>query len=441
MKNTDRQTNRFQIHACTDLSQSYIFVSYSHKDTDLVADLLRLMQENHFRFWYDEGIESGSHWDDVLYDRITGCSQFVCFFSHNAVESEHVKNEVHLARKYGKQILPVFLDDVTLRGGLELALDRQQSLTVSNYTSEEFRRQFCRALDRHALEKIVAASDSVSRELESRYRIASQIGSGFSGNVYLADNLHTGGKVVIKHVSLDESYTGDAIRSAYQNECIALSGQASCHAPIVLDFLSDEHNIFLVETFVKGTSLHKLKDLTDLQIVDIFRKTARVLQQFHDAGIVHCDVKPEHILVHGDEVFLVDFGACHIDGRCNDNHTIGTLHYAAPEQFGSPMNDASPCTVDARSDIFALGKSLLFVLAANHGILDIKDMSKTTVLNPDVTFYAKKNTYEVDADRYREEIHPLLQAVIDKMTAQRPDKRFSSMAEVDQCLAVFEGIL
>ena len=192
---------------------------------------------------------------------------------------------------------------------------------------------------------------------------------------------------------------------------------------------------------MKGTSLHKLEGLTDLQIVEIFRKTARILQQFHDAGIVHCDVKPEHILVWEEDVFLVDFGACHIDGRCSDNHTIGTLHYAAPEQFRSPMNENSPCTIDARCDIFALGKSLLFMLAANHGILEIKDMSKTTMLSPDTTFYAKKNTYEVDAVRYRDEIHPLLQAVIDKMTAQCPDKRFRSMAEVDRSLEAFSKCL
>ena len=434
-------TNQQKIHACTDLSQPYIFVSYSHNDTEQVHELLKVMQDNHFRIWYDEGIESGTHWDDVLYERITGCSQFVCFFSHNAVASEHVKNEVHLARKYGRQILPVFLDDVTLRGGLELALDRQQALTAADYTTEEFNRQFCRALDRHALEKIVAINNNISQDIESRYRITSQIGSGFSGNVYMADNLHTGGEVVVKQVSLDDSYTGDAIRSAYENECIALSKQISCHAPTVLDFMSDEHSVFMVETFVPGIGLHKMENLTELKIVEIFRKTARILQQFHEAGIVHCDVKPEHILVHKDEVFLVDFGACHIDGRCNDNHAIGTLHYAAPEQFRAPMNDAAQCTVDARCDIYSLGKSLLFLIADSHGILDIKDMGKTTMLDPNTTFYSEKTTYEVDAERYRQEVHPLLQAVIDKMTAQCPDKRFRSMEEVDRCLAALAKLL
>ena len=428
-----------KVCACTDFSKPYIFVSYSHKNQAQVSKILEMMQSNHFRFWYDEGIASGAQWEDVLYDRIVGCSQFVCFFSKDAVQSEHIKNEVHVARKYNKHILPVFLDDVVLHGGLELALDRQQSLTMSEYTQEEFYRQLCRALDRHTLERITAAGDDVSGELKSRYRIISQLGGGFSGNVYLAENVRTGGKVVVKQVSVDTSYVGDAIRTAYENECRALSMQASCHAPVILDYLTDEHNIFLVETFVQGTSLQQMKGLTDAEVVEIFCKTARVLQEFHNAGIVHCDIKPEHILIRGEEVFLLDFGACHIAGQCNDNHTIGTLHYAAPEQFRSPMNDCEACTVDARADVFALGKSLLFVLAANHGILEIKDLSKTTILQEEVAITGKDKSYVLDGDRYNREIHPVLRAIIDKMTAHTLSRRFRSMEEVDQCLAFFQA--
>lgn len=426
-----------KILACTDLSLPYIFVSYSHQDHEQVMDILQLLQENHFRFWYDEGIASGSQWDDVLYERITGCTQFVCFFSHRAVLSEHVKNEVHLARKYGKHILPVFLDDVALRGGLELALDRQQSLKLSDYTPEEFQRQLCRSLDRQALKKISATGSSISHELQSRYQIISQIGNGFSGNVYLAKNVHTGGNVVIKQATADDSYIGDSVRRSYRNECRALSMQASFHAPVAVDFMSDEHNFVLVETFMQGTPLNKLQGLTDAQIVDIFIKTAKVLQTFHNAGIVHCDMKPDHIFVHEDQVYLVDFGASHIAGQCNDNHTIGTLHYAAPEQFRSPLDCSSPCTIDGRTDIFALGKSLLFTLAANHGLMEIMDTNVTGILDTVDTFYTREKVYTLDQERYCDEVHPLLRAVVEKMTAEEKTKRFRSMDEVARCLAAF----
>lgn len=425
------------VHATKDFSKPYIFVSYCHGDTEAVCRLLQVMEENHFRFWYDEGIASGSQWEDVLYERITDCAQFVCFFTQKAVQSEHIKNEVHLARKYGKQILPVFLDDVTLRGGLELALDRHQSLKAADYTTEEFHRQLCRSLDRNTLEKIDAPTNDIFAQLQSRYRILSQIGGGFGGNVYLAENLRTGGKVVIKSAALDDSYTGDSIRCAFRNECSALSAQVSCHAPVVLDFLSDEHNIFLVETLVQGTPLDKLTGLTDMEILGIFRKTARLLQRFHDAGLVHCDMKPEHIFIDGDEVSLVDFGACHRIGQCCDNYTIGTLHYAAPEQFRASAGGECACEIDGRTDIFALGRCLLFVLAANHGLLEIKDFSKTALLDRETTFYEKDNSYVVDRDGYCDAIHPLLRAVVDKMTARDMEKRFRSMEEVNRCLAAF----
>lgn len=421
-----------RITACTDLTEPYIFVSYCHTDTEKVCELLQVMQDNHFRFWYDEGIESGSQWADVLYERLVNCSQFVCFFTKASVESVYVKNEIHIAAKYGKPILPVFLDDVVLRGGLELVLDRQQFLSYPDHTPKEFHKKFCNALDRHAVRNISTMDSSAKASLEASYQLDNEIGGGFSGKVYTATGIRSGCRVIVKHATVDDSYIGNAIRIAYENECRALTSQVSCFAPLAIDYFTDESNIYLVESLLPGLALSKQQALTDGQIVQVFLKAAQVLKRFHDKGIVHCDIKPEHIFLHDGEVFLVDFGACYFMDSINEPQSIGSVYFAAPEQFVNAAG--TPAAIDCRTDIYALGRSLLFTLAKHHGTLSVIDEEKTTILGNGTTFASKQTSFSLDSKRYRSEVSPLLRAVVDKMTAQDPKQRFESMDEVITCL-------
>lgn len=426
----------YHVRACTDLSKPYIFVSYSHKNTSEVCKLLRLMKDNHFRFWYDEGITSGSEWDDVLYERITNCTQFVCFLTKDAVRSGHVKNEIHIAIKYGRRILPVFLDDVELRGGLELALDRQQSLISSHYGETEFHQRLCAVLDTQAIEAIVTSAGTAQEELNRRYRLKGKIGGGFSGAVYLAENLRTGGDVIVKHGTVDNSFTGNAIRQSYTAECMALSQRISCFAPTVFDQMSDENNIFLVETVAPGISLNKLEGLSDKEVVQIILKAARVLKRFHERGIIHCDIKPEHLFCQDEDVFLIDFGACRRIGQLQDRHILGSHGYAAPECYGRYVaadKNQKPEGLDERVDVYALGRCMLFTLARMHGIVTALDTDKTMILDQSC-FSANRNMYSVDQQRYRSEISPLLRAVVDKMVCKDREERFFSMDEVIDCL-------
>lgn len=426
----------YQIRACTDFSKPYIFVSYAHKNTAEVCRLLQLMNDNHFRFWYDEGIASGAQWEDVLYERITNCAQFVCFFTKDAVRSDHVKNEIHIAKKYGRRILPVFLDDVELRGGLELSLDRQQSLNSSNFSEEEFYQRLCAALDPKTLEKISTTDSSAQNEIKKSYRLLQRVGGGFSGSVYLAENVRTNAKVIIKHGTVDNSITGEAIRSSYLTECQVLSQQISYFSPLAIDYLSDESNIYLVEGYVQGTPLNKLEALTNDQIVGIILKAAMILKRYHQHGWIHCDLKPEHIFCHDGEVFLIDFGACCRIGQVASGNMLGSISYAAPEQFGVYVREEDRReypVLDNRADIYGLGRCLLITLARMHGSLIAVDDSKTIVL-PDDSFSVNQNLYLLNSERYQKEVHPLLRAVVDKMTSREAKNRFSGMDEVIECL-------
>ena len=128
-------------------NEPYIFISYAHKDYSLVEQFLIGFSENKYRFWYDEGIKSGSEWSDYIVERIDKAEVFVVFLSSNSIASENVKDEIHVAVSYKKHVVVIKLDDTVLTGGLMLKLDRRQAINLYDSSFKE------------AFEKVTAISE------------------------------------------------------------------------------------------------------------------------------------------------------------------------------------------------------------------------------------------------------------------------------------------
>lgn len=120
-----------------DGKEPYIFISYAHKDYSAVKQFLQFFSSEKYRFWYDEGIKSGAEWSDYIVERISNAGVFVVFLSQNAIGSENVKDEIHVAVSACKRIIVVKLEDVVLTGGLLLKLDRRQAVNYYNCTQKE----------------------------------------------------------------------------------------------------------------------------------------------------------------------------------------------------------------------------------------------------------------------------------------------------------------
>lgn len=103
-------------------NEPFIFVSYSHKDTDIVLPILESLERERYRFWYDEGIYSGDEWAAVIEQRIVDCACVIALISQNAVESKNCRNEIHFSLSNGKKLKLVHLADVKYAYGLGLQL-------------------------------------------------------------------------------------------------------------------------------------------------------------------------------------------------------------------------------------------------------------------------------------------------------------------------------
>ncbi|MBX3228077.1 MAG: protein kinase [Labilithrix sp.] len=139
-------------------------------------------------------------------------------------------------------------------------------------------------------------------------------------------------------------------------EAVALARVKHGGLPRVLTVGDADGFPYLAMELVEGQTLADRLNGSALQepeLLAIALQLADALAAVHDAGLVHRDVKARNIVVDHGRVVLVDFGFTTPMERTGDGETAGTAAYAAPEQL------VPPGRVDARTDLFGLGRVLL----------------------------------------------------------------------------------
>ena len=118
----------------------------------------------------------------------------------------------------------------------------------------------------------------------------------------------------------------------------------------------------VIEEYIEGISLENIAKgnaaFPNFTITDLLRAMLPVIQKFHEVGIIHRDIKPEHIILDKNlQPYLIDFGIARINKKHNSHDTEiqGTRRFAPPEQFGYQ-------STDQRSDIYSLGQTLATLL-------------------------------------------------------------------------------
>lgn len=109
-------------------TEPFIFVSYAHKDCDVVWPIITKMREDGYRVWYDDGIEPGTEWDEFIAGKISDSSFFVAFISENYLDSGNCKDELNFARDKVDNKLLVYISEVILPQGMEMRLGRIQAI-------------------------------------------------------------------------------------------------------------------------------------------------------------------------------------------------------------------------------------------------------------------------------------------------------------------------
>ena len=165
--------------------------------------------------------------------------------------------------------------------------------------------------------------------------------------------------------------------------------------PAVKECVADDGKLIVVEEYVQGRSLKHVLDehglLNEEQAYEIAVQLVDILVRLHqlEPAIVHRDIKPSNIIIEKNgHVNLIDFNAArHVNADKNeDTRMLGTVYFAAPEQFGFGQSDE-------RTDIYGLGATINYIMTGDKPGAGIAECRFSDIL---------KKCLMVDAkDRYQ----------------------------------------
>ncbi len=207
----------------------------------------------------------------------------------------------------------------------------------------------------------------IAAALADRYRVERELGAGGMATVYLAHDIKHGRDVAIKVLHPD---LGAALGSErFLSEIRTTARLQHPHILPLLDSGDADGLLYYVMPYVTGETLRaRLEREKQLPIDDalrIAREVADALGSAHALNIIHRDIKPENILLQGGHALVADFGiALAVQSAGGQRMTQTGLSLGTP-QYMSPEQAMGERTIDARTDVYALGAVTYEMLAGD----------------------------------------------------------------------------
>ncbi|HMO57029.1 MAG TPA: protein kinase [Roseiflexaceae bacterium] len=265
------------------------------------------------------------------------------------------------------------------------------------------------------------APGAVLRGQIAEYRILALIGRGGMGAVYRALRLADGTIWALKEMRPQDELPAPELeenRRLFLQEAELLRQLSHPALPVVADLFDHQGRPVLVMEFVPGSTLEDTMHaanapLLEQTAINYGIQIARVLHYLHtrQPPIIYRDLKPSNIMATPEGVLkLIDFGVArtHKKHQKKDTVAMGSAGYAPAEQYGKGQTDA-------RSDVYALGATLLHLLTNLPPIpLHTPTEGSIRSLNPSVD--------------------PATEQVIIRAMHQVPEQRYTDAQTMEQAL-------
>jgi WD40 repeat protein len=222
------------------------------------------------------------------------------------------------------------------------------------------------------VQKVPASSLDSGHILQHRYRIIDRVGKGGMGAVYMAEDIQLGQRLVaVKEMQHDSSNSHEMAKAidAFGHEALMLAELMHPNLPRIYDHFPEGGRWYLIMDFIEGETLEeRLRRIPGgylpvEEVLDIGIQLCTVLDYLHTrrTPVIFRDLKPANLMLDAvGHLYLIDFGiARHFKpGKSSDTAHLGSVGYAAPEQYGKAQTTA-------RSDIYGLGATLHHLLSGN----------------------------------------------------------------------------
>ncbi len=259
--------------------------------------------------------------------------------------------------------------------------------------------------------------------VDGKYKILNKVGQGGMSVVYLAMNEKANKQWAVKEVRKDGIKDFEVVKQGLVAETDILKKLNHPNLPSIVDVIDTDDSFIIIMDYIQGNSLNKALDEYGAQnqehVIAWAKQLCDVLGYLHSRtpAIIYRDMKPANVMLKPDgNVTLIDFGTAreYKEKNLADTTCLGTVGYAAPEQFGGMGQ------TDARTDIYCLGATLYHLV---------------TGMNP------CEPPYEIRPIR---EINPALSSgferILLKCTQRDPNDRYQSAAELMYALEHYEEI-
>ncbi|MDI1482456.1 serine/threonine-protein kinase [Polyangium sp. y55x31] len=271
--------------------------------------------------------------------------------------------------------------------------------------------------------------------LARKYRVERVLGQGAMGVVVAARHVDLGQLVAVKSL-LTGRVVSPEQRERFLREARAAVLLKSHHVARVLDVGADENDApYIVMEYLDGqdlaATLKARRQLPFEEAVELVLQACEAIGEAHAAGIVHRDLKPANMFLTQDVsgapcVKVLDFGISKLMGSdvalTHESQMLGSPLYMSPEQMNTPKS------VDARSDVWALG-IILYQLVAGRTPFHAETIQAVCAL-----VLAGQPT---PLRQYRPDAPAGFEAVILRCLARNREERFRDVGELAAALAPY----
>lgn len=256
--------------------------------------------------------------------------------------------------------------------------------------------------------------------LNGRYEIIRPIGFGGMAEVYLAHDKLLDRNVAIKMLR-DQFIKDKDLLEQFRREAKSAARLIHPYIINIYDVVSDGDDQYIVMEYVEGVTLKEYLRQHRLALnaaLEIAVRLADALQHAHSRNIIHCDIKPQNILIDKNlNPKIADFGIAKMVSNQTmvySSSVMGSVHYISPEQ-------AAGENVTACSDVYSLGVVLFEMLT---GVVPFTGDTAVAV----AMMHAEKPVPRLS--EYMDEVPEGLQQIVDKALAKRCCDRYQNAGEL-----------
>ncbi|MBM3314253.1 tetratricopeptide repeat protein [candidate division WOR-3 bacterium] len=261
-----------------------------------------------------------------------------------------------------------------------------------------------------------------SQVVSGRYQVIACLGGGDTTEVYKVKDI-VGGKVLAMKVLCEDASKDAELRLS--REFYYLSRFAHPGIVSAYDYgTTPEHRPFFTMEFFEGVPLNVFFPKGYVpELADVTLQVLAALDTIHAQGLIHCDIKPQHVLVVEEEgrprAKLLDFGFADKVSLADSMVPRGTLGYVAPEVFKG-------IDADARADLYSLGM-VLYETVTGRGPAQEKNLRQWLKMQ----YYSE---FEPPR-RFDPKIPESFEGVVVSLISREPERRPRSAAAVIETLA------